>query len=206
MYNFLNLINEKKTFVVQTFANLLTQLAITYWVAFKTSLGGFAQYGVFTILALIIAQFAIIFSLHETKNLGIQFALFSVFSVIAGMLLNLFKDRNYKVIHSVIQVIALVFAVMFALGVILLLGGFLFGRTTLLIMLALLILYIILGIFGGFNSLKTFGFLLFSAFIAIDTNMMLQEGYDKTHTPINASMRYYLDILNLYSILRGNKK
>jgi hypothetical protein len=206
MYNLLNLINEKKIFVIQTFANLLIQLAITYWVAFKSSLGASYQYGVFLVSALIIAQFAIIFSLHETKNLGIQFALFSVFSVIAGMLLNTFKDRNYKIIHSIIQVISLVFAVMFALGVVLLLGGILFGKTTLLIMLALIVLYIILGIFGGFKSLKTYGFLLFAAFIAVDTNMMLQEGYDKTHTPINASMRYYLDILNLYRILRRGKK
>ena len=206
MYNFLNLINEKKTFITQTFANLLIQLGITYWVAFKTSLGNASRYSLFTVLALFITQIWIIFSLHETKNLGVQFALFTVFSVISGMFLNYFKDRNYNAVKTAIQVVALVFSVMFILGVVLLLGGILFGRTTLLIMLSLLILYIIMGIFGGFKSIATFGFLLFAGFIAIDTNMMLQEDYDKTHTPINASMRYYLDILNLYKIVRGGKR
>ena len=206
MYNFLNLINEKKTFITQTFANLLIQLGITYWVAFKASIGTVNRYGIFGVLALFITQLWIIFSLHETKNLGVQFALFTVFSVISGMFLNFVKDRNYNAVKTAIQVVALVFSVMFILGGILLLGGILFGRTTLLIMLSLLILYIIMGIFGGFKSIATFGFLLFAGFIAIDTNMMLQEDYDKTHTPINASMRYYLDILNLYKIVRGGKR
>lgn len=206
MYNFLNLINEKKSFITQTFANLLVQLGITYWIAFKTSLGNVTRFGIFGVLALFITQIWIIFSLHETKNLGIQFTLFTVFSIISGMFLNFVKERNYNAVKSAIQVIAFTFSVMFILGVVLLLGGILFGRTTILIMIALLLLYIIMGIFGGFKSIATYGFLLFSAFIAIDTNIMLQEGYDKTNTPINASMRYYLDILNLYKILRGGKR
>jgi FtsH-binding integral membrane protein len=55
------------------------------------------------------------------------------------------------------------------------------------------------------NWIYTLGIVLFAAFIAIDTNFILQDNYQKNHTPIEASLKYYLDILNLYNFVKGKK-
>jgi FtsH-binding integral membrane protein len=135
--------------------------------------------------------------------------MFSVFSSINGLFVSFFVGndaKTMKIIKDVIKIIGIVFVAMFTLGGVLLAGGIAFGTWALIFMIVLLILLLLYRIFGTNTTVMyIFGSAIFTALIAIDTNMILQDNYEEKNTPINASMRYYLDILNLYKIIFRRK-
>lgn len=208
--DYFQLLNENSAFLLKTFANLMIQLGITYYIAFKIKAISLSW---IMYIFLVIVQFAIVFLLHMTHNILVQVGMFSVFSVCVGVLLNgVYSNTNMKWVHDVIKIIGIVFFTMFLLGGLLLAGGIAFGIWTIIFMIALLIIYLVLSVgnlFVNSNSLSNwlyiFGTAIFTAFIVIDTNRILQDSYQNKKTPINASMRYYLDILNLFEILMSRK-
>ena len=200
---YFKLLNDKREYLVQMFANLIIQLAVTFYVAFKFTKQNLSLFA--TAIAIIV-NFLIIFLLHRTSNMGIQFVLFLVFSTINGYMLNVLGGNDMKIIKDVVKIVGIIFVAMFVLGGLLLAGGIAFGIWTLILMVVLLIIYLLYSWFGtNLNYMYMFGCALFTAFIVIDTNMILQDNYEEKNTPINASMRYYLDILNLYQIILGKK-
>lgn len=201
----IDLFEKESSYLLQTFANLLVQLGVTYYAAFKIKA---PDYSFMTIFGIFVLHIIIIYALHKTHNMAIQFALFLVFSYTGGRILHSVKDYiPLKTAHKIIQLMAAIFLAMFLLGGLLLAGGIAFGKMTVLIMIAVLLVYIVARIIWPVGAsekwLYGIGIAIFTAFIAIDTNIILQKTDEQT--PINASMRYYLDLLNLFQILRRRR-
>lgn len=205
---YFNLLSEKSDYLVKTFANLLVQLGVTYYVALKFTKVNFSF---FMLILVVLVDIAIIYAIHATDSMPLQFFLFLVFSFNHGLFLKLFTGNDTKMMTDVVKIVAAVFSTMFLLGGFLLVGGIQFGYMTLLFMIISLLILFVLLLFGMYvnpkslNWIYTLGIVLFAAFIAIDTNFILQDKYQKDHTPIEASLKYYLDILNLYNFVKGKK-
>lgn len=206
---YFHLLSEKSDYLVKTFGNLLVQLGVTYYVALKFTKVNFSF---FVFILIVLVDIAIIYAIHATDNMPLQFLMFLVFSFNHGLFLKLFTGNNNKLMTDVVKIVAVVFSTMFILGGFLLAGGIQFGFMTIVFMMIGLLILITLVLFGEFvnpkslNWIYTLGIVLFAAFIAIDTNFILQDNYQKDHTPIEASLKYYLDILNLYNFVKGKKR
>jgi FtsH-binding integral membrane protein len=200
------LIYSKKEFLLLVFANLIVQLGITYYVMLKTD-------GTkINILALFIAQIFIIYILIIVPIPSfLKFILFSFFSYIFGLVLSSLKKKyNEKMIQIALQGTISIFALMFTLGVTLLISGinlgYKFGLFLFWALLVLIILRLVFVLGAGltaFNKfLSFFGLILFAVYIVFDTNKILQRNYFGDF--ITASLDYYLDILNLFENTLGS--
>jgi hypothetical protein len=200
--NFISLLNGKKELMIMVFANLITQLGITYYVMTNTKedTKGIKYW------LLIISTFVIIYFLALVPMPSwLKFILFSVFSYIWGILLASFKlkiNDNDLINMSMLGTIG-IFAVMFLIGVFLLVTGIQLGLKTGFILLVSLSILIIAQIFNLFyrstilvKILAAIGIVIFSGYIIYDTNVILQRNYYGDF--ITASLDYYLDVLNIF--------
>jgi FtsH-binding integral membrane protein len=203
--NFTTLLNGKKELMIMVFANLITQLGITYYVMTNTK----EDTKGIKYLLLIISTFIIIYFLALVPMPSwLKFILFSVFSYIWGILLASFKIRindNGLINMAMLGSIG-IFAIMFLIGAILLATGISLGYQTGLFLFILLLGLLIGQIFSLFHkstmlvkSLAAFGIIIFSGYIIYDTNTILQRNYYGDF--ITASLDYYLDILNIFTKL-----
>jgi modulator of FtsH protease len=200
--NFITLLNGKKELMIMVFANLITQLGITYYVMTNTKED---TKGVKYWL-LIISTFVIIYFLALVPMPSwLKFILFSVFSYIWGILLASFKLRinDDGLINMAMLGSIGIFAIMFLIGAILLATGIALGYQTGLFLFILLLGLLIAQLFSLFykstilvKSLAAIGIVIFSAYIIYDTNTILQRNYYGDF--ITASLDYYLDILNIF--------
>ena len=206
--NFGNLLNGKKEFLIMIFANLITQLGITYYVMTNTKVTKDDNNNLKHWL-LIISTFVIVYFLAIIPMPSwLKFILFSVFSYVWGILLASFKlkiNDNDLINMSMLGSIGF-FGVMFLLGVFLLATGIQLGAKTGLFLLVSLLILIIGQIFSLFHkstmlvkSLAAIGIVIFSGYIVYDTNQILQRNYYGDF--ITASLDYYLDILNVFTKL-----
>ena len=204
--NLSNLLYEKKTFLVKTFANLIVQLGITYYVMEKTPSTKNNAVDKTILYTYLFGGLLIIFVLALVPMPSwLKFIIFCVFSYITGLLLSLLTlVVSSDIINMAIQGTISIFAVMFAFGVGLIFSGIKLGMKTALFLLSSLFILIIARIvfwFSGassyMNKMLTFvGLLLFSAYIVFDTNQILQRDYYGDF--ITASLDYYLDIINIF--------
>ena len=208
MQDISDLFNKKKSLLIPTFANLIVQLGITYYVMEKYSIKDkkdlnsertrvwlyfFIQLGIILILGF--------FSLPSI----IKFVLFVIFSYLFGIQLAYVKYfSGEEIIKFALLGTASIFAVMFAIGSFLILSGINLGYKYALflfyILLGLLLIRLInlfSGALSGFSKLlSVIGILLFSLYIIYDTNIILQRNYSGDF--ITASLDYYLDIINIF--------
>ena len=187
--NFSSLLNEKKGLMIMVFANLITQLGITYYVI------------------------SCILSVVPMPS-WLKFILFSVFSYIWGILLAFFKLKvnDTELINMAMLGTISIFAIMFLIGAFLLATGIELGLKTGLFLFYSLFLLIIAQIFNIFHKstilmklLAAIGIIIFSGYIIYDTNTILQRNYYGDF--ITASLDYYLDIINIFiklTILNDN--
>ena len=200
-----NLMSEKKQFIMLTFANLIIQLGITYYVMeHYTSTLTTAQ--IVGIVVLIF--FLILFISLLPMNPFLKFILFSMLSAIFGLLLSRrIKQMNPDIVKMAILGTISIYVTMFLIGIFLLFTGvqlsFQFGLT-LFYALFFLILFEIITYFMGTYSLlqKTYSaiaLIIFSIYIIYDTTHILQRNYYGDF--ITASMDYYLDIMNIFANL-----
>ena len=207
--NVMELLYEKKTLLVKTFANLIVQLGITYYVMEKTpaNKNNNANNNNNSIIYLYLfgGIFLLLFMSFVPMPSWMKFIIFCVFSYLTGLLLSLLKlFASNDVINMAMQGTISIFAVMFAFGVGLLVSGIKLGIQTALFLLGSLLTLILLRIvfwFSGassaMNKMLTFlGLILFSAYIVYDTNSILQREYYGDF--ITASLDYYLDIINIF--------
>jgi FtsH-binding integral membrane protein len=203
--NFSSLLNDKKGLMIMVFANLITQLGITYYVMTNTSVTEEDNHNLKHLL-LIIATFIIIWILALVPMPSwLKFILFSAFSYIWGILLASFKlkiNDNDLINMTMLGSIG-IFAVMFLIGMFLLATGIKLGLKTGLFLFVSLLILIIAQIFNLFykssllvKTLAAIGVLIFSGYIIYDTNVILQRDYYGDF--ITASLDYYLDILNIF--------
>ena len=201
--SFLNLLNDKKEFLIKVFANLIAQLGITYYfmMNYKADPKNTGLYW-----GLVIVQFILIITLALVPMPSwLKVILFSLFSVIAGYLLSILKQvSDPNLIQTAILGTMSIFGVMFLFGATLIMFGIKLGlqfAAFLFYALLLLIIVQIVTIFSGATSafmkgLTIFSLILFSIYIIYDTNNILQREYSGDF--ITASLDYYLDILNVF--------
>ena len=202
--SFLKLLNDKKEFLIAVFANLITQLGITYYVMmnYKSGAGqqGFMYWGLFIVEILIILALALI-----PMPSWMKFILFSIFSACWGIMLSFMKvSVDPKIIQTALLGTMSIFGVMFLFGATLIMFGVKLGfqfAAFLFYALLLLIIVQIVTLFSGTSSMfikgfSIFGLILFSLYIIYDTNNILQREYYGDF--ITASLDYYLDVLNIF--------
>jgi len=205
---FLNLLNDKKEFLIKVFANLIAQLGITYYVMMNYAADP-KNKGLFW--GLVILQFIIIITLALVPMPSwLKFILFSLFSVSSGYILSILrKVADPKLIQTAILGTISIFGVMFLFGATLIMFGVKLGlqfAAFLFYALLLLIIVQIVTLFSGASSpfmkgLTIFSLILFSIYIIYDTNNILQREYYGDF--ITASLDYYLDIINVFIDLVG---
>ena len=206
--NFNTLLKGKKELMIMVFANLITQLGITYYVMTNTKVSKEDSKSIKYWL-LIISTFVIIYLLAIVPMPSwLKFILFSVFSYIWGILLAYVKLRvnDDGLINMAMLGSIGIFGIMFLIGAFLLATGIELGYQTGLFLLILLLGLLIGQLFSFFykstmlvKSLAAIGIVIFSAYIIYDTNKILQRNYYGDF--ITASLDYYLDILNIFTKL-----
>jgi len=201
MTDFANLLQEKKMFLISVFANLIAQLAITYYVMVNYS----KKPSSFVLL--FIGQIALLFIMALVPMPSwLKFLLFCLFSSLSGIMLSS-VNLDKKVIHNALFGTMSIFTFMFLAGLTLIFFGVYLSSTFgFILFLSLLTLIIAQLVFSftqsGFQRFFYFaGLLLFSIYIIYDTNVILRRDYYGDF--ITASMDYYLDILNIFLNLVG---
>lgn len=202
--SFYKLLMEKKEFLMKVFANLITQLGITYYVMMNSKVAADKVrafwWGLFIVEIIIIFVLALV-----PMPSWMKFILFSVFSVCWGLMLSSVKvGIDPKLIEMAIVGTMSIFGVMFLFGAMLIMFGIQLGyqfAAFLFYALLFLIIVQVVVLFSGSSSVwikatSVFGLLLFSLYIIYDTNHILQRNYSGDF--ITASLDYYLDILNVF--------
>lgn len=200
------LITDKKEFFIMVFANLIAQLGITYYVMEKVNLDPndtetkkqLRYLGYLQILIIIIIAFVpmpswlkLIFFCGFSAGWGY---LFSPLRQVVG------EDALKMAMMGTISI----FALMFALGLGLILSGIQLGYKIGLMLFYFLLILLLIRIVQLFIPTSSLtkkiiticSLLLFSVYIVYDTNSILQRNYYGDF--ITASMDYYLDILNIF--------
>ena len=205
--NVMQLMYEKKEFLILVFSNLIAQLGITYYVMERTTNIKISSTPLF-IAQLIILFVMILVPMPEF----IKFLLFCLFSYTWGLALSkLKKEYNSNMINVAIQGALTVFAVFVVAGITLIAGGinlgYKFGAILFWSLLALIVANLIFILGASMNQahkiLSFIGIILFAMYVMYDTNIILQRNYSGDF--ITASMDYYLDILNLFTSFLGSE-
>ena len=204
--NLFKLISDKKSFFILTFANLITQLGITFYFMEKTNLDPNDTETTKTIRLLGLLQIGIILILvFVPMPVWLKFIIFSLFSAIWGYMYSslrlLLGEDNIKM--ALMGTIS-IFALMFTFGIGLILSGIQLGLKFGLILFYILLFLLLIRITQLFiptssltkKFIAIFSIMLFSVYIIYDTNSILQRNYYGDF--ITASMDYYLDILNIF--------
>jgi FtsH-binding integral membrane protein len=205
MVKLISLLKGKKELMILTFANLITQLGITYYVMNNTNVTDKDKTNMKHFM-LIIVEFIIIYALAVIPMpIWLKLILFSAFSYIWGILLASLKLKinDDNLINMAMLGSIGVFLIMFLIGAFLLAFGVALGFKTGLILFFSLLALIIAQIFSLFHkstiltkSLAAIGIVIFSGYIIYDTNTILQRDYYGDF--VQASIDYYLDILNIF--------
>jgi FtsH-binding integral membrane protein len=199
---FINLLNDKKMFLIYVFSNLIVQLGITYYVMMNYTIKNTTM----TNLLLFIFQIVMIFILALVPMPAwMKFILFSAFSTSFGIMLSSLKTQvDNNIIQTAILGTMGIFASMFGAGLGLILFGVKlgsqFGLALFCALVLLVVSTIVIKLLGAYSAmtkgLSIIGLFLFSLFILYDTNNILQRDYYGDF--VTASLDYYLDILNIF--------
>lgn len=200
------LINLKRGFLTKIFATLITQLGITYYVMTNYDRSKDTAGMVPRTWVLVLLSFGLIVLMaFVPMNLYAKFGLFTAFSGVIGLLFSsLMRVVDPVLIKTAVLGTLGIFTGFFLLGAMLLLSGITLGvKTGMLLLLSLLTLIIasVVMIFTGqhtryMRGISVVGLVLFSIYIAYDTNRILQKDYYGDF--VTASLDYYLDIINIF--------
>jgi FtsH-binding integral membrane protein len=219
--DFLALLNEKKTFLLMVFSNLIVQLGITYYITMNYNIwtsGSGSSSGdkkkddpsikrYFYLLFFIQITIILILALVPMPSF-LKFIVFSIFSTTFGIslsyLVRIHNSINTDLVQMTLIGTASIFGLMFLLGVLLIIFGLQLGIGFFLFLFFALLLLIIGRIVMMFTSSYSFGtqtfstisLFLFALYILYDTNHILQRNYYGDF--ITASLDYYLDIINIF--------
>jgi len=207
---FMALLEEKKSFLTLVFANLIVQLAITYFVmenSHKDADGKQVKKSISILyfVSFFIVSLVLIFIMMADIPIWAKILVFTIFSAMEGYFLSFLK---YIVDPAIIQTAIAgamgIFSSMFIFGMLLVFLGIklsnAFGAILFFLLLVLIITRIVF-IFMGNRSrvskgLAIFALGLFSLFIIYDTNQIMQRDYFGDF--ITASLDYYLEIINVF--------
>ena len=203
-----------RTFLLFVLLIVIIQLSITYWVMNRAHNPDINIIFLFIISIIVIS---ILTTFHEKIPPIFQFALFTFFSYLFGLLFyQVKKSKQYspEIINEVILSTISVFISMAIVGFLLLSLGIRLGFKIWIILfvglLSMIISRIILILTAitpdNIDKLTTrhklisaFGIFLFSGYVIYDTNIILQGNYYNQNEHIRAALSYYLDFVNLFS-------
>jgi FtsH-binding integral membrane protein len=201
----IKLFNEKKDFLLKVFSNLIFQLIVTYIVAIKAQ-GYDISKSRMNFWVFIISTFILIFLMVIIKNPFIKFILFTIFSILFGLMLSYrFMVTSPEIIKTALIGTLSIFVTMFLFTLFLLMLGIEVNETFgLFLLIGLIIMIIVLIVshfmknYSKYNKIFS-GILLFlfSLYIIYDTtNILIRDFYNGDF--ISASLDYYLDIINIF--------
>jgi FtsH-binding integral membrane protein len=197
----MNLISQKKSFLILIFSNLIAQLGITYYVMNKSNNPKIGFWPLFALQLIIICALILV-----PMPPIVKFLIFAVFSWTSGIMLSHLKDKyDPALINIAIQGALSIFGLMLAFSIALagfnIYLGYKFGAFLLWALLALIIAKLVNMLGSQLSTTKKMlsyiGLGLFSLFVVYDTSQILSRDYYGDF--ITASLDYYLDILNLFS-------
>jgi FtsH-binding integral membrane protein len=201
------IIYQKKDFLVKIFANLITQLGVTYYIMmnydYKKDRLGLVKKRIWVVVVLLLITISVIALVP--MNMYLKFGAFTFFSALNGLLLSrLMQHVDPTIVEVAILGTIGIFGALFLVGALLLSSGIVLGlRLGLFLLFALLVLIIALitSLFMGPDPIVSkyltgIGLVLFSVYIVYDTNRILQKDYYGDF--ITASLDYYLDIINVF--------
>jgi FtsH-binding integral membrane protein len=197
----MNLIIQKKSFLILIFSNLIAQLGITYYVMNKSN-NPHINFWLLFAIQLIIIYLLVLVPMPPI----VKFFIFTIFSLTFGLSMSNLKGKyDPSLINIAIQGALSIFALMFAFSITLAgfniylgykVGAFLFWALIALI-IARLVNMLGSQLSSTKKTLSYIGLGLFSLFVVYDTSQILSRDYQGDF--ITASLDYYLDILNLFS-------
>jgi FtsH-binding integral membrane protein len=210
MVNFGKLLKKKEPFLIKTYALLIVQLAITFSIVLsfrnneklhKLTKQNFWVYLLLTLGILLIMIFV-------PMPPYVKIFLFTLFAVVfGGMLHNASVKVGSNIIESALIGTITIFITMSIFAFVLASIGVDLSFMMIILFAALfgLIIANVIVYFFAKESQKIkkylllFGLVLFSIFVMVYTNTILQPGY--TVSSIDAALNFYLDFVNIYSNL-----
>ena len=188
----MNALQTKAPFMSAVFANLIFQGLVTYQSA-KTVIDSpsysdyMARNTLFNLLLLLGLFLVLVFA---KLSLPFKFGLFTMISILMGAYLS--PQANIK--EALLEVVT-IFIGMFILGLLSVQFGFDLRPLGILLFFGLLALILARLFSPGEKKYAKIGSLLFALFVVFDTNNILKKNYGVDF--IDASLDYFLDILNL---------
>ena len=192
-------LQSKAPFMSAVFANLIFQGLVTYQSA-KTVIDSpsysdyMARNTLFNLLLLLGLFLVLIFA---KLSLPFKFGLFTMISILMGAYL--LPQANIK--EALLEVVT-IFIGMFILGLLSVQFGFDLRPLGILLFFGLLALILARLFSPGEKKYAKIGSLLFALFVVFDTNNILKRNYGGDF--IDASLDYFLDILNLLQYRMDN--
>jgi FtsH-binding integral membrane protein len=210
----LSLISKKRLFIAQTYAIVVTLLAVCYLIidrirAYPKLSAMFCQLMVKLILLFVnIGLILCIWYFRDSLGMWGQLVILSIIAVLLSLTLQCFTGSyDTKTVDRIFIIAILVFIVTSILGYITILLGWKLGFMG-MILLAALIAFIVVGFVFMFTlpSKKVqriwyiIGVFLFSLYVVYDTNKMVMYNYE---TVVEAALGFFLDFVNLFANLLG---
>eukprot|EP00873_Tetraselmis_striata_P034024 jgi/Tetstr1/454288/TSEL_041207.t1 len=212
--SFSAILASKSGFLVQTFAMLMAQLAVTGIVAWQVA-------GRESVVRWLSAQRWMLFLATLLVAIVLAFlpmpvaakaALFTAMSSLIGLIMASAGPLNSRVVFNALGAVFTLFAGMFGLGVLATLGGVdlvWLGVALFVVLTALTIWRVVAAVSrdgdgdGGLRRRAMSGFIvgLFSLYILYDTWNILRRDYSGDF--VTAALDYYLDVLNIFLELVG---
>jgi modulator of FtsH protease len=204
--NFPSLLRRKAGFLAKVYGILALEIAVMAITAellrrHQQTAEKIQQYSLLWFLV----SFMLIFGIIWTKsNPPLALALFTAFAVTIGLTsIAASKYVSADSIKVAFIATALLFVALSVLGGMLLAAGIdlsFLGFLLLAMLIALCIVFIVMTFVPVSKKIHRivlgFAIVLFSIFIAFDTNIMLQKGFTD---PIDAALNLFLDIVNLFT-------
>ena len=213
LQKFSSLLRSKTKLVKCIFMTLILQLvisAVTVKYDQKSNLlGNLLEKGGWLFnLGLIIAIFSILFGILRVKSFAMKQLLFGLFSILFGLLLSstIHIINDEEIVNAAIYSTLINFALMFAVGMVIVYFGY--DLTLLGVVLFIGLLIFITTQFIGmltsqsksfYRNLSYASVIIFSLYILYDTNRILLKYQNNSENCIEGALDYYLDILNLFT-------
>ena len=186
-------IQKKLPFMASVFGNLIVQMFVVYRMVETTinnaDMRDFATRNRF-ILGLTTIGITIILAFARSLNIPMKFALFTLLSVITGMLAHNITDLKEALLEAVGIFIAMVFA-----GIVTVKLGYDLSILGMILFFALIALIFARLLSPGKRKYTKIATLIFALYVVYDTNNILQRNYGGDF--VDATLDYFTDLVNL---------
>lgn len=208
-------LTANREYLGKVFLTLIFQLVVTFCVVLVLSKNPLLMRKIFNWVALLILfllSLCLVVAIGSSKvSLSIKFLLFTLFSILFGLMLSPIGLVNRNVLLAAAGGAVLIFVVMFLGGAILtsmkidlsILGAILFAC-----LVGLLVAALVSALFGVYRQhigWVYFGLVVYALFVVFDTQIILQKRVDY----VQGALQYYLDVIGIFIRLveifgRGN--